>query len=276
MSILLDALKKSEAQRQLGETPNLQTPVEETESGRQGPRAWLVSLMVLTVAVLITILVLRQFEEPDLDVLGYTEIALQDSDTAGSASATANAEQALNQAQQSSGNGRTLVERYQEQRARNKRSDATSPQLTRSKRSDLKRSVSEYQPPAEDETAQASDEQPAAEDGIETLAAAVEESAPQESSAPPSRRRQLAAEDQEQVASQYISYWELPQGVRDSLPEFKISVLVYSDQPEERFILMDGMRLKEKDQVQRGLELDEIRREGAVFTYRDYRFLREG
>ena len=73
-----------------------------------------------------------------------------------------------------------------------------------------------------------------------------------------------------------MSYWALPQGVRDSLPEFRISVLVFADKPEDRFLLINGTRLKEQEELQSGVVLDEIRREGAVFRARNYRFLVSG
>jgi len=73
-----------------------------------------------------------------------------------------------------------------------------------------------------------------------------------------------------------ISYWELPQGIRDNLPEIKITVLVYSDKPGDRFLLTNGQRMAEKDELQNGVVLDEIRRDGAVFLYRKYRFLVKG
>jgi hypothetical protein len=73
-----------------------------------------------------------------------------------------------------------------------------------------------------------------------------------------------------------ISYWELPQGVRDNLPEIKITVLVYADKPDDRFLLTNGQRMAEKDELQNGLVLDEIRRDGAIFLYRKYRFLVKG
>ena len=73
-----------------------------------------------------------------------------------------------------------------------------------------------------------------------------------------------------------ISYWELPQGVRDTLPEIRISVLVFAEDPGDRFVLSNGQRLVEKDELEGGLVLDEIRRDGAVFRYRKYRFLVKG
>ena len=70
-----------------------------------------------------------------------------------------------------------------------------------------------------------------------------------------------------------ISYWQLPQSVRGDLTEFRISVLVYSEHPEDRFILLNGQRQIEGDSYQSGLVLEEIRRDGAVFSFRRYRFL---
>jgi hypothetical protein len=70
-----------------------------------------------------------------------------------------------------------------------------------------------------------------------------------------------------------ITYWQLPATVRGELPEFRISVLVYAERAEDRFILLNGKRLMEGDSYMSGLVMDEIRRDGAVFSYRLYRFL---
>ena len=68
------------------------------------------------------------------------------------------------------------------------------------------------------------------------------------------------------------SYWQLPQSYRSEMPEFKISVLVYAEAAADRFLLMNGERLREGDEVD-GVMLEEIRRDGAVFSYRQTRFL---
>jgi general secretion pathway protein B len=78
------------------------------------------------------------------------------------------------------------------------------------------------------------------------------------------------------AATEPITFWELPQGIRDSLPDLRITVLVFAERPEDRFVLIGGQRRVENDQIQDGLLLEEIRREGAVFTYRNYRFLVKG
>lgn len=70
-----------------------------------------------------------------------------------------------------------------------------------------------------------------------------------------------------------ITYWELPDAVREDFPEIKFSVLVYSEAPADRFVLVNGQRLSEGDSYQEGLVVKEIRRDGVIFSYRLYQFL---
>lgn len=72
-----------------------------------------------------------------------------------------------------------------------------------------------------------------------------------------------------------ISYWELPDAVRADIPEIKFSVLVFAKKPADRFVLINGERLAEGDSPQSGLVVKEIRRDGVVFSYRLYQFLVE-
>ena len=72
-----------------------------------------------------------------------------------------------------------------------------------------------------------------------------------------------------------ISYWELPDAVRSDIPVIKFSVLVYATNPADRFVLINGQRLGEGDTAQPGLVVKEIRRDGVVFSYRLYQFLVE-
>jgi len=72
-----------------------------------------------------------------------------------------------------------------------------------------------------------------------------------------------------------IGYWELPDAIRTDVPEIKFSVLVYATDPADRFVLINGHRLKQGDSAQPGLVVKEIRRDGVVFSYRLYQFLVE-
>jgi len=60
------------------------------------------------------------------------------------------------------------------------------------------------------------------------------------------------------------------------MPEMRITVLVYAENPQDRFLLINGKRLREKDEVSDGLVVEEIQRDRAIFTFRDYRFQLKG
>jgi general secretion pathway protein B len=72
-----------------------------------------------------------------------------------------------------------------------------------------------------------------------------------------------------------LGYWDLPDSIRAEIPEFRFTVLVYDKVPENRFVLVNGERYIEGDTQQPGLTLEEIRREGVIYSYRLYRFLVE-
>ncbi|OAB56809.1 hypothetical protein AY599_06475 [Leptolyngbya valderiana BDU 20041] len=76
-------------------------------------------------------------------------------------------------------------------------------------------------------------------------------------------------------AAEYIRAWELPLSVRRSLPALTLNIHVFSDLPEERFVLINGERYVSGDELVDGAQLVDIRREGAIVDYRDYRFLLE-
>jgi len=94
-------------------------------------------------------------------------------------------------------------------------------------------------------------------------------------------RTKAAAEGQSSNASteqyqspepQLISYWELPDSVRNGVPVIKFSVLVYADDPANRFVLVNGERLIEGDELKPGVVVEDIRRDGVVFSYKMYKF----
>jgi len=69
-----------------------------------------------------------------------------------------------------------------------------------------------------------------------------------------------------------ISYWQLPETVRNQLPPFKITVLVYDEVPANRFILMGGKRYQVGDMYGSNVRLLTILRDRAIFRYGAYRF----
>jgi general secretion pathway protein B len=60
---------------------------------------------------------------------------------------------------------------------------------------------------------------------------------------------------------------------RDSLPPLKQTMHVYAEVPAARFVLIDGRRYREGDKLSGSLQLIEIRREGTVLQLDGLRFL---
>ncbi len=72
--------------------------------------------------------------------------------------------------------------------------------------------------------------------------------------------------------SRVSSFGRLPLSIRESLPAISVSMLVYSRQPAERFIYINGSKEHEGEQISPGLKLERITPDGAVFSYRGVRF----
>ena len=251
MSILLEALKKSERQRQLGQTPTLQTSVEDQPQSPVSLNHWIpLSLMALSACVMVWF-GWQQFRAPELGSAPDVPAAVAKTDVEPP-------------------QPRTMTEYFQLKGK--KRGEQAAPPPASSKKSEderarLNQSFNEFT---------ANNDEAEAEPGLEVEPEPLN-TLPRQSRAEPGQAEaepgQLGLEPH---IAEPISYWELPQGVRDDLPEIKITVLVYAEKPDDRFLLTNGQRMAEKDELQSGLVLDEIRRDGAIFLYRKYRFLVKG
>ncbi|HET8897773.1 MAG TPA: general secretion pathway protein GspB [Rhodanobacteraceae bacterium] len=67
-------------------------------------------------------------------------------------------------------------------------------------------------------------------------------------------------------------YWELPYAERKDFPEFRISMHVYATNPADRFVILNGTRQKEGDELSGGLKLVAIDPDGIVLESHDKRF----
>jgi general secretion pathway protein B len=254
MSILLDALKKSEEQRQLGKTPDIHGSADHDPAGeRKSGGMWLPLSMMAVTAVAITWFGWQQYREPEPAIVsGSRDVSPV------SVPATKPA------VQQPAPDSRTPVESFTAagEEAVEPPEESTVDEAMRG-REELARSISQYREPAQEQS-----ESPDAG----TPGAAVPDTGP---AIPVSQPGSSTPAPVQPHISDPVSYWELPQNVRDSLPEFNISVMVYAEEAENRFLLINGQRMVEKDSME-GVELVEIRRNGAVFRYRNYRFLVKG
>ncbi|HLF31871.1 MAG TPA: general secretion pathway protein GspB [Xanthomonadales bacterium] len=280
MSILLDALKKSESQRQLGTTPTLGTPAFHQEAGSQGEHSWIPVVMSLSAAAIILWTGLAQFR--------------QVSTVAGQSVATIEAIPPEPPARSPGGSP-----------GENPVPPATTPMMEYKAApppilEDLTASLTQEQADPQELTIApfsiAGQEQPARDTvvpvGLRPAGAEKPvilnqqgQGAAESMRTPNSAHSQVpdnnepgaagtaGTDDQlEPYLSEPISYWQIPQSVRDSMGELRVSVLVYADDPQDRFLLVNGQRLHEKEELSDGLLLLEIQRDRAIFSYRNYRF----
>ena len=65
---------------------------------------------------------------------------------------------------------------------------------------------------------------------------------------------------------------ELPSSIRQSLPSFSVSALLYSSSPASRMVRVNDQMMREGQDLAAGVRLEEITREGLVFSCRKFRF----
>lgn len=262
MSMLLEALRKSEAQRQLGETPTLQTPVDTGESSANGVPPWLPPASVVLAAVVMAWIGWAQYRPPDEHLLGALE---QGSDQGESIARTAppagvDAAAALLPDDAAPDSPQSVIEPQLPQS-----STASSESHADSRKQALGESFQSY----------AEEQQPAAPAAVKRRSVGsppVEQDRPPSIAEPPENSVATTAAAAPTGAPETLSYWQIPQSLREGIPDLKITVLVYAQSPESRFVLLNGQRLREKDELENGLVLKEIQRDRAIFSYRSYVF----
>lgn len=261
MSMLLEALRKSDQQRRMGQTPDIHSPADAQPSSAAGRGApWVPMAMMALAAVAIGYFTWQQYLPPaDLDKGDIARDAVSPAPSTAQRSGPATPDSGTARSQTAAP---SPVESF-----RATEEDGSSPAADDAKRQALAKSFEQFDaPPAND-----ADGAPRADSGPPEVA---EPSIAARSTTVPARPAQtgeVKAPEERGV----VSYWELPQNVRDSMPELKITVLVFAERPQDRFLLMGGRRLVENDEID-GVRLEAIRRDGAVFRYRDYRFTVDG
>lgn len=69
------------------------------------------------------------------------------------------------------------------------------------------------------------------------------------------------------------AYWQLPYNMRKELPVLKLSMHVYSATPAQRFVVLNGNRQVEGDELGGEVRVSEIRSDGVVLSFQGQRFL---
>jgi general secretion pathway protein B len=279
MSILLDALKKSEEQRQLGKTPSIHSPAAEPGGGGPGAQQWIPLTLIAVSAIAMAWVGWQQYRVP-AESAGPASVAevrtgtpLESPAVAGRETVTepeaererSTAELAVDDSGPPEAALRTPVESFRPETKALRNVTVMPPDLQTDGQPEQQVSLS----PKPGETAPSAALRTGGESEPEIATAAR----PRQSRGEPPVTEPPVTEPH---IAEPISYWELPQGIRDSLPEMHVSVLVYAERPQDRFVLVSGQRMVEKDVYEGSVILEEIRRDGAVFQYQKYRFLVKG
>jgi general secretion pathway protein B len=65
---------------------------------------------------------------------------------------------------------------------------------------------------------------------------------------------------------------ELPQQIQQEIPAMTVQLHSYSGKPGERLVYINSTRLREGDSLMPGLTLEQITPDGMIFSYKGYRF----
>lgn len=282
MSILLDALRKSENSQKPVEPPTIHGNDHQLEEPESIKSSYVIAL--IAVALVVTgWLLWKQYHAEDV---GYRPPVDLPAGTAASKApevavikkqqpATA-PQQTLNTA---SGRSRTPVESY-EMSSAEKNAAAAQREAMEARAASSRRAANSSQRRSESLTsAQPKSDSRAAQTPVKTAAdgsarkpLAVDGTVTAADSGSQWKSPGSSAESYQSPKPEPIGYWELPDSVRNGVPEIKFSVLVYAEQAENRFVLINGARLIEGDELKPGLVVEHIRRDGVVFSYQLYQF----
>jgi general secretion pathway protein B len=239
MSIILNALKKSEAQRRLGQSPTLAetaaistVPDTPTRSNR-----WWSLLVVLIIFSLAWYFRDSVLPAPDAEM---------PASVAKSPPAAA------------TGNDLADLARDAEATLQEAQPATVNKAMTTAGAAALSTPVEDYTAPPPVAVAENPGENPPTAT-IEQEPAEILTAAP---SQPP-----------RSVGTEPLSIYEIPRDIRSSLPAISTTLQVFAEQPEDRFAVVNGRRLTEGAELAPGLVLVEIRKRGLIFSYRNYRFV---
>jgi general secretion pathway protein B len=269
MSILLDALRKSEEQRRLGTTPTLQTP-ERTLALSFHEQKWIPAVMIALAAIMIAWIGTAQFNR--VEPIPDPSTSAIDSQSAEIPLQTETTQEVLDSLAVNADTppATTPVKDFTAKPEAPAELKATDDPGVAEQNAQTEPVGREFPGAAPVEAVSAAKGEaaaaPEAEAMEEPIAALVGDLNESDVAARPDTR-ELAP-----YAPEPISYWQIPQSLRESMPEMRITVLVYAENPRDRFLLINGKRLQEKDEVIDGLVVEEIQRDRAIFTFRDYRF----
>lgn len=260
MSFILDALKKSEIERQRQSVPGLMDAGPLPKRARFP--AWAIALTVL-LAVNLGVLVIVLTRSGPSGASGRRAAELRTAPATASAAAPATAPAAPTAPAPSTLAGAS---------AGAPPPAAASPGAADSAQPRSHFSPMDAAPPVYAPEIPPGDE-PSAAPGTMAPAATRAAHAPQSSVSHGRGRDPLLTDDDKSSTEVLPSMSELNLSGADALPELHIDVHVYATRPADRFVYINMRKYHEGDTLPEGPVLERIRRDGVVLDYRGLRFI---
>ncbi|PKL95876.1 MAG: hypothetical protein CVV18_03835 [Gammaproteobacteria bacterium HGW-Gammaproteobacteria-8] len=285
MSLLLDALRKSEAQRRAGQSPGLDLGSGSTSSERRRRRGqksqrlgWLLVLLDLIAGG-----TGLAWWQPWLGrVMPHTDPSGPGTGTAAVAAQTIAPSAAAAPASRATVDppGSTPVRPSAAQDPVPVEASASASVAAEASDAHVAARTARVEVPMTGRTepgAESSDDSDRSAESSVATTAQVPDRAPgrDEAATRPEPAAPAASPPQDAALDGVIRPWELPQALRAEFPQIRLSVHFYSSKPADRFVLIGGERRGEGDELGGDVRIEEIRKRGMIVEYRNYRILIE-
>jgi general secretion pathway protein B len=74
-------------------------------------------------------------------------------------------------------------------------------------------------------------------------------------------------------SNKVVSIKELPAAIKSSLPELKMTVHSYNEQPQTRFVVMNNNTIREGQPINVDMKVEQITPNGVILNYQGHRFV---
>jgi len=259
MSYILDALKKSEKERQRGTAPDLLTVQETVLQEKKNRRVWpyiIFAALILSMGFVGFWMIPWQSKNEKADT---RTVALQKSGPKTAESLQPEVSQTI-----------TTQAEIKKQEV----TPLTNTTLEKSLKTPLALTKKEEKPVVQKAIVQGKiQEQPAvkkAAQPVQTSQQALKPEIPASASSTVSPDVKPVQNDPAPVPGKIYHSGDLPASVRQNLPAVTMSIFMYSEDPASRMVRINGQTLREGQYISEGLKVEEIKPDGVILNYKNY------
>jgi general secretion pathway protein B len=260
VSYILDALKKSEKERQRGTAPDLLTVQEPVLREKKKRRVWpyiIFTVLILGVGLAAYRLIPWQSKNENAVT---NDVALQKTKPKPSESLQPEVSQTITT--------QAGIEKREVPPPTNttvEKSLKTPPAITKKEEKPVVQKVT-VQSKIQEQSAVKKAAQP-----VQTSQQALKPEIPASASSVVSPDVKPVQHDPAPVPGKIYHSGDLPASVQQNLPAVTMSIFMYSEDPASRMVRINGQTLREGQYISEGLKVEEIKPDGVILNYKNYR-----